>query len=59
EAKIFDRYHGKGIPDGKVSLGIRFVLRDAKRTLIQEDSDKAMQLIIDGIANKFDAKLRG
>ncbi|MCF6208566.1 MAG: phenylalanine--tRNA ligase subunit beta, partial [Ghiorsea sp.] len=58
-ASIFDLYDGKGVPEGKVSLGIRFVLQDAKRTLTQEDSDKAMQAIIDAIAKKFNAELRG
>jgi len=59
DAKIFDKYDGKGVPEGKVSLGIRFVLQDANRTLIQEDSDKAMKAIQDGIANTFGAELRG
>jgi len=59
ETRIFDLYDGKGIPEGKVSLGIRFVLQDAKRTLTQEDSDKAMQAIIAAVSKKFDAELRG
>lgn len=59
DVRIFDLYDGKGVPEGKVSLGIRFALQDAKRTLTQEDSDKAMQAIIDAIAKKFDAPLRG
>ncbi|MDX8388317.1 MAG: phenylalanine--tRNA ligase subunit beta [Ghiorsea sp.] len=58
-ARIFDLYDGKGVPEGKVSLGIRFTLQDAKRTLTQEDSDKAMQSIIDAVAKKFEAELRG
>ena len=59
DVRIFDLYDGKGVPEGKVSLGIRFALQDAKRTLTQEDSDKAMQAIIDAISKKFDAELRG
>ena len=59
DVRIFDLYDGKGVPEGQVSLGIRFALQDAKRTLTQEDSDKAMQAIIDAIAKKFDAPLRG
>ena len=43
DVRIFDLYDGKGVPEGKVSLGIRFALQDAKRTLMQEDSDKARQ----------------
>ncbi|MDQ6983864.1 MAG: phenylalanine--tRNA ligase subunit beta, partial [Ghiorsea sp.] len=58
-ASIFDLYDGKGVPEGQVSLGIRFVLQDGKRTLTQEDSDKAMQAVIDMMVNKFEAELRG
>ena len=59
DASIFDLYDGQGVPEGKVSLGIRFVLQDAKRTLTQEDSDKVMQAVIDAVATKFKAELRG
>ena len=59
DVSIFDLYDGKGVPEGKVSLGIRFVLQDVKRTLTQEDSDKAMQAVIDIIGKKFEAELRG
>ncbi len=59
DVRIFDLYDGKGVPEGKVSLGIRFALQDAKRTLTQEDSDKAMQTIIDAVVRKFNAELRG
>jgi phenylalanyl-tRNA synthetase beta chain len=59
DVRIFDLYDGKGVPEGKISLGIRFALQDAKRTLTQEDSDKAMQAMIDAISKKFDAELRG
>jgi len=58
-AHIFDLYDGKGVPEGKVSIGVRFVLQDAKRTLTQEDSDQAMQAVIDAMRKAFDAELRG
>jgi phenylalanyl-tRNA synthetase beta chain len=58
QASIFDLYDGQGVPEGKVSLGIRFVLQDAKRTLTQEDSDKVMQAVIDAIGVTFKAELR-
>jgi phenylalanyl-tRNA synthetase beta chain len=59
QASIFDLYDGQGVPEGKVSLGIRFVLQDVKRTLTQEDSDKAMQAVIEAMNKKFEAELRG
>jgi len=58
EACIFDLYEGKGVPEGKVSLGIRFSLRDARCTLTQEDSDAASHAIIAAMARKFTATLR-
>jgi len=59
DARIFDLYEGKGVPEGKVSLGIRFTLQDAKRTLTQEDSDAASNTIITAMDKRFAASLRG
>ncbi len=56
---IFDWYDGKGVPEGKVSLGIRMLLQDTKRTLTQEDSDKAIQAVVDVMGQTFEAELRG
>lgn len=58
-ARVFDRYAGKGVPEGKVSLGIRFSLQDGTRTLTQEDSDAACKAIVAGIDKRFGAALRG
>jgi len=57
--RIFDLYEGKGVPEGKISLGIRFTLQDAKRTLTQEDSDAASAAIIAAMDKRFGASLRG
>lgn len=57
--RIFDRYAGKGVPEGKVSLGLRFTLQDASRTLTQQDSDAAMNEVIKAMQQKFGASLRG
>jgi len=59
DARIFDLYAGKGVPEGKISLGIRFTLQDAKRTLTQEDSDAASTAIIAAMDKRFGASLRG
>jgi len=58
EARIFDLYDGKGVPEGKVSLGIRFTLQDGKRTLTQADSDAASSAIIAAMDKRFGAALR-
>jgi len=59
EARIFDRYVGKGVPEGKVSLGVRFTLQAKERTLTQEDSDAASEAIVAAMREKFGAELRG
>jgi len=58
-ARIFDRYDGKGVPEGKVSLGIRFTLQAADRTLTQTESDVATQAIVGEMEKRFGAMLRG
>ncbi|HKJ83153.1 MAG TPA: phenylalanine--tRNA ligase subunit beta, partial [Mariprofundaceae bacterium] len=59
DVRIFDRYVGKGVPEGKVSLGVRIALQAPDRTLTQEDSDAVSQTIIDEMSNRFGAVLRG
>ncbi|MCF7822053.1 MAG: phenylalanine--tRNA ligase subunit beta [Mariprofundaceae bacterium] len=59
DARVFDRYVGQGVPDGKVSLGVRFTLQDAKRTLTQKDSDGVSAAIVAAMEKIFNAPLRG
>lgn len=59
DARVFDRYIGQGVPEGKVSLGIRFTLQDAARTLTQEDSDGVSSAIVAAMEKQFGALLRG
>jgi len=59
DARIFDRYMGQGVPEGQVSLGIRFALQDPKRTLTQEDSDSVSAAIVSAMDKSFGAPLRG
>ncbi len=59
EARIFDLYEGQGVSEGKISLGVRFMLQAADRTLTQEDSDAAMNAITEAIEKRFSATLRG
>jgi len=58
DARIFDRYEGKGVPDGKISLGVRFTLQAPDRTLTQDDSDTVSSAIVAGIEKQFGARLR-
>ena len=59
DVRLFDRYDGKGVPEGKVSLGLRFMLQDATRTLTQQDSDAAVAAVVAAMEQKFGAALRG
>ena len=42
----FDRYQGKGIPDGKVSLSLRLTFRSPDRTLTDAEVQKAMDDVV-------------
>jgi len=42
----FDRYQGKGIPDGKVSLSLRLIFRSSDRTLTDVEVQSAMDAVV-------------
>ena len=54
----FDRYRGKGIPDGKVSLSFRLTFQSADRTLTDEDVQAGMQRIIEALIKDLNALQR-
>jgi len=37
----FDRYQGKGVPEGRVSLSLRLTFRDLDRTLTDDEVQAA------------------
>lgn len=55
---IFDVYGGKGIPEGMVSLGLRFSYRAQDRTLTDQEISRAHQAIVQRIVEKSGAKIR-
>ncbi|MCD6417223.1 phenylalanine--tRNA ligase subunit beta [bacterium] len=55
---IFDIYSGKPIPPDKKSLGLYFVFRSREKTLTDEDVNAKFKKIVDGLCEKFDAKVR-
>ncbi len=59
DARIFDMYEGKGVPDGKISLGVRFALQAPDRTLTQNDPDAVSNAIVTALGKQFGANLRG
>ena len=54
----FDRYQGKGVPDGKVSLSLRLTFRSPDRTLTDAEVQKAMDDVLSALRAKHDAVQR-
>jgi phenylalanyl-tRNA synthetase beta chain len=54
----FDRYQGKGIPDGKVSLALRLTFRSADRTLTDAEVQSAMDEVVAAVRTKHGAVQR-
>jgi phenylalanyl-tRNA synthetase beta chain len=55
QAREFDRYQGKGIPDGKVSLSFRLTFQSPDRTLTDEEVQAGMQHIMDALTRDLQA----
>jgi len=54
----FDRYRGKGVPDGRVSLSLRLTFRSPERTLTDAEVDAAMERIVKALADSHGAVRR-
>ena len=54
----FDRYAGKGIPDGKVSLSLRLTFRSADRTLTDAEVQSTMDDVLSALKDKHGAVQR-
>jgi phenylalanyl-tRNA synthetase beta chain len=54
----FDRYAGKGIPEGKVSVSLRLTFRSPDRTLTDAEVQQAMDAVIAALATRHGAVQR-
>ncbi|MDQ3212832.1 MAG: phenylalanine--tRNA ligase subunit beta [Acidobacteriota bacterium] len=54
----FDRYQGKGVPAGRVSLSLRLTFRDPERTLTDEDAQHATDRILQALRAQHGAEQR-
>ena len=54
----FDRYQGKGVPDGRVSLSLRLTFRAPERTLTDEEAQAATERIVDALRDAHGAERR-
>ncbi len=55
---IFDVYAGKGIAEGKKSLGLALTLQHRSRTLTEQEVSKCLNEVVASLEQKFDATLR-
>ncbi|MFH1080993.1 MAG: phenylalanine--tRNA ligase subunit beta [Pseudomonadota bacterium] len=55
---IFDVYDGKSIPEGMISLGLRFSYRANDRTLTDQEVGRAHKAIVQRIVEKSGATIR-
>jgi len=58
KVEVFDRYEGKGVPEGKVSLAFRLTFQRIDRTLKDAEVAKATDRIVQMIAHRFGGELR-
>ncbi len=57
-ARVFDRYEGKGVPEGKVSIAFRLVFQREDRTLTEPEVAKAVARVVEVLAKNFGGELR-
>ena len=54
----FDRYQGKGVPEGRVSLSLRLTFRAPDRTLTDEEAQVATERIVEALRAAHGAERR-
>ena len=54
----FDRYQGKGVPEGRVSLSLRLTFRDPERTLTDDEAQEATERIVAALRRTHGAERR-
>lgn len=55
---FFDRYQGKGVPDGSISLSVRLTFQAADRTLTDAEVQRAFDTILAALADRHGAVQR-
>jgi phenylalanyl-tRNA synthetase beta subunit (EC 6.1.1.20) len=59
EVRLFDRYVGKGVEEGRKSLAMGLILQDASRTLTDDDADACVAGGVKALEQTCKARLRG
>ncbi len=55
---LFDVYEGKGVPEGKKSYAISYILRDDEKTLNDKQIEKIMERLVSAYQRELGAQLR-
>lgn len=55
---LFDVYEGNGVPEGKKSYAISYILRDDEKTLNDKQIEKIMQKLVSAYERELGAQLR-
>ncbi len=58
QVNVFDVYEGKGIPEGKKSYAVSFMLQDEQKTLNDAQIDNVMNRLISNYQKELGAELR-
>ena len=58
DVREFDRYQGKGVPEGKVSLALRLMFRAPDRTLTDVEVQSAMEAVLAALVSEHGAVQR-
>lgn len=59
EVRLFDRYSGKGVENGRKSIAMGLILQDASRTLTDDDADRCVRDAVAALEKTCMARLRG
>jgi phenylalanyl-tRNA synthetase beta chain len=56
--RVFDRYEGKGVPNGRVSLSVRLTFQSADRTLTDAEVQASVEAILTALVREHGAVQR-
>jgi phenylalanyl-tRNA synthetase beta chain len=59
EARVFDVYRGEQVGPGRKSVALALVFQSAERTLSDDDAAELRSRIVDALAERLGAELRG
>jgi phenylalanyl-tRNA synthetase beta chain len=58
ETRFISAYEGKGIPEGKKSITVRFIFQSSDRTLTDQEADEVLGYIKDAMAERISFEIK-